>query len=215
MLLSLLCALACASKPPVVAKRLHSPVVARQSEQLDPALLDDAIGGLEGDAYRVGPGDTVLVAVYGHPEFSIAPYAGTSLGTSNGRLAGLVIDNDGTIQFPLVGTVNVAGRTSAELKAYLEKELGVYVKEPKVTIQVIFTGSIRYYLLGQFTQPGLKYSDRPVRLLEGMSLGGSVMLDRASLSTAYVARGKRRLPHRLPPARSRRRSATKHQTSLG
>ncbi|HKO51565.1 MAG TPA: polysaccharide biosynthesis/export family protein [Polyangiaceae bacterium] len=193
--LLLVCALGCGSKPPpVVAKRLQSPVVARQSEQLDPALLDDTIGGVEGDAYRVGAGDTVLVAVYGHPEFSIAPYAGTTLASANGRLAGLVIDNDGTIQFPLVGSVNVAGRTSAELKAYLEKELGVYVKDPKVTVQVIFTASIRYYLLGQFTQPGLKYSDRPVRLLEGLSLGGSVMLDRASLSTAYVARGKRRLP---------------------
>jgi len=182
---------ACASSPPMVSKRLDSPVVWHKTEQLDPALLDDAIGGAEGDAYRVGPGDTMLVAVYGHPELSIAPYAGN---LAQGRVAGLVIDNDGSIQFPLIGSVKVAGKTSEELRKFLEEQLVVYVKEPRVTVQVAFTGSIRYHLLGQFTSPGLKYSDRPIRLLEALALGGSVMLDRASLSTAYVARGKRRLP---------------------
>lgn len=191
--LLLLLASSCASTPPVVAKPLGSPVISRQVEQLDPALLDDTIGGADNDPYRVGAGDTILVAVYGHPELSIAPYAG-GISLPNGRLSGLIVDNDGTIQFPLVGTVKVAGKSTDELKQFLTQELAVYVKDPKVTVQVVFTGSIRYYLLGQFTEPGLKYSDRPVRLLEAMSLGGSVILDKASLATAYVARGKRRLP---------------------
>lgn len=188
------CLAACGSPPPVVTRSLPSAVLSRKAEQLDPALLDDAIGGREGEAYRVGAGDTVLVAVYGHPELSIAPYAGAHPSPEGGRLAGLVIDNDGTIQFPLIGSVSVAGKTTEQLRAFLQQELAVYVKEPKVTVQVVFTGSIRYYLLGQFSDPGLKYSDRPVRLLEAMSLGGSVQLERASLRTAYVARGKRRLP---------------------
>ena len=189
----LLLSCACASNPAVVVKPLRSPVVSERVEQLDPGILSDAIGGAETYAYRVGAGDAILVAVYGHPELSIAPYAG-AVNLPNGRLSGLVVDNDGSIQFPLVGTVKVAGKTTDELRAFLQQELGVYVKDPKVTVQVVFTGSIRYYLLGQFTEPGLKYSDRPVRLLEAMSLGGSVNLEKASLATAYVARGKRRLP---------------------
>jgi polysaccharide export outer membrane protein len=186
--------LGCGSRPPVTVKPLASPVVSVQRETLDPALLDDAIGGREGEPYRVGAGDTLLVAVYGHPELSIAPYAGSTLSSQGSRLSGLVIDNDGSIQFPLLGSVSVAKKTSGELQQYLERELTPYVKEPKVTVQVVFTGSIRYYLLGQFTQPGLKYSDRPLRLLESLSLGGSVLLDKASLRTAYVARGAKRLP---------------------
>lgn len=192
--IALCSAIACASSPPVVAKRFESPVVSHQTEQLDPKLLDDAIGGVDGDAYRVGAGDSLLVAVYGHPELSIAPYTGSAIGEQGQRLSGLVIDNDGTIQFPLIGTVQVAGKTTNELKNYLERELAVYVKEPRVTVQVVFTGSIRYYLLGQFTNPGLKYSDRPVRLLQAISLGGSIQLERGSLAMGYVARGKRRLP---------------------
>jgi polysaccharide biosynthesis/export protein len=189
------CLLACGSRPVVVAKSLPSPVVSHRREALPPELVTELVGERDGDAYRVGPGDTLLVAVYGHPELSIAPYAGAgSISADRSRLSGLVIDNDGTIQFPLIGTVQVAGKTSAQLRTFLEGELGVYVKEPKVTVQVVFAGSIRYYLLGEFTQPGLKYSDRPLRLLEALSLGGSVELEKASLRSAYVARKGKRLP---------------------
>jgi len=186
---------ACGSRPAVVARSLPSPVTQHRQEALDPKLVAEIVGERDGDAYRVGPGDTLLVAVYGHPELSIAPYAGVgSITADRARLSGLAIDNDGTIQFPLIGTVQVAGKTSAELRQFLEQELVTYVKDPKVTVQVVFTGSIRYYLLGQFTQPGLKYSDRPLRLLEALSLGGSVELEKASLRSAYVARKGKRLP---------------------
>lgn len=181
---------ACSTPPPVVAKTLPSPVKSYKPETLDPALLDAAIGGKEGDPYRVGPGDRLLVAVYGHPELSLATYSSNGLQATDG----LVVDNDGTIQFPLVGSVNVAGKSSAELKTFLERELALYLKDPKVTVQVSFTGSLRYYLLGQFQDPGLKFSDRPLRLLEALSLAGSVRMESASLRSAYLARGGKRLP---------------------
>jgi polysaccharide export outer membrane protein len=63
-----------------------------------------------------------------------------------------------------------------------------------VAVQLLFAGNIRYYLLGDFTNPGLKYTDRPLRLLEALSLGGSVDLGHASLRTAYVARNGKKLP---------------------
>jgi len=189
---------ACGSKPAVTVKQLPSPVISHKREVLDPALVSTLVDNHDGEAYRVGAGDTILVAVYGHPELSIAPYAGGgSLLNGGNRLAGLVIDNDGTIQFPLIGTVQVAGKTSAEMRTFLETQLVTYVKDPKVTVQVVFTGSIRYYLLGQFGQPGLKYSDRPLRLLEALSLGGSITLAQASLRSAYVARDGKRLPINL------------------
>ncbi len=184
---------ACSRTPPVVATRMPSAVRSQQPAVLRPEILAEAIGGKDGEAYRIGPGDTVMVAVFGHPELSIAHYAGTTF-SPNGRLAGLVVDNDGSVQFPLVGSVNVAGKPTDELRAFMQEQLSVYIKDPKVTVQVVFAGSIRYYLLGQFTDPGLKYSDRPLRLLEALSLGGSVQMERASLRNGYLARNGKRLP---------------------
>ena len=183
---------ACGSNPPVISKPLPSAVVSRKVEELDPQILAKANEEGEVGAYRVGPGDALLVAVYGHPELSLSQYAGA--GNPSVRANGFVIDNDGRIQFPLIGPVLVAGKNSDDLRMFLEKELAQYVREPRVTVQVLFTGSIRYYFLGQFSQPGLKYSDRPMRLLEALTLGGSILLESASLRNAYVARGKKKLP---------------------
>jgi polysaccharide export outer membrane protein len=189
------CAVACGSPPPpVTVKALPSPVVSHRADVLDPALVARALGPSDNRAYQIGAGDTVLVAVYRHPELSITYYTGSSIGAAGGRMAGLVVDNDGTIQFPLIGSVAVAGKTAEQLRVFLEQELAAFIKEPNVTVQVVFAGSIRYYLLGQFTDPGLKYSDRPLHLLEALSLGGSVQFERASLRSAYVARAGRRLP---------------------
>ena len=185
-------AVGCGTTPPVVSKPLPSPVVSVKKETLDPAVFRQVTGSGEGDAYRVGAGDSLLVAVYGHPELSIATYTGMS--TGGGRVPGFQVDNDGSIQFPLVGYVHVAGKTTNELRVYLETRLAEFWHDPKVTVQVAFHGSIRYYLLGEFTEPGLKYSDRPLRLMEALSLGGSVVLQRASLHSAYIARNGKRLP---------------------
>lgn len=186
--------LACSPPPPVVSKPLPSPVVSHEQQELDRDVVRAELELNDHEPYRVGPGDSLLVAVYGHPELAISTYGGALGGGQNGRNSGLVIDNDGTIQFPLIGTVAVEGKSSAELRVFLEQELGRYIQDPKVTVQVLFTGAIRYYLLGQFTSPGLKYSDRPMRLLEALSLGGSVELEKASLRSAYVARAGKRLP---------------------
>ncbi|MFM2416771.1 MAG: hypothetical protein RL385_1494 [Pseudomonadota bacterium] len=194
LLLASLQVLGSGCSPAVVAKSLPSAVTSRQEERLDPALLQSISGERDGDPYRVGAGDVLVLAVYGHPELAMSQYTSTVVSGDNRRAGGLVVDNDGTIQFPLIGSVRVAGKTSEELRRYLEQELLRYIKEPRVTVQVAFAGSNRYYLLGQFTQPGLKFADRPMNLLEALALGGSITLEKASLRGAYVARGGKRIP---------------------
>jgi polysaccharide export outer membrane protein len=179
---------------------VRSAVVSHQLTQLDPTLLAAAVGEGDGDAYRLGPGDTLMVTVYEHPELSLGPYvpvgAGLQGGTGSqgGRLVGLLVDNDGTIQLPLIGSVHVEGETTDRVRILLEDRLSQYIKGPHATVQLVVPATIRYYLLGEFTNPGVKYSDRPLGLLEALGLGGSVELAHASLTTAYVARKGKRLP---------------------
>lgn len=180
------------STPAVVSKPLPSAVRSVKQEKLDPEVFQRVVGNGENEAYRVGPGDSLLVVVYGHPEVSIATYMGTT--QTGTRVPGFLVDNDGSIQFPLIGSVQVAGKTTNELRVFLETRLAEFWHDPKVTVQVAFHGSIRYYLLGEFESPGLKFSDRPLNLMEALSLGGSVNLRQASLHSAYIARNGKKLP---------------------
>jgi polysaccharide export outer membrane protein len=180
--------------PAVREKTLPSAVKEQKEEVLDQSLIDAQLDAQDGQPYRLGPGDVVLVIVFGHPELAVSTYGGGMTSSPNARTAGLLVDNDGSIQLPLIGTVPAAGKTSEELRSLLEQRLATYVKEPRVLVQVIFDGSIRYYLLGQFAAPGMKLADRPMRLLEAIALGGTIVMEQASLHGAYVARGEKRLP---------------------
>jgi len=99
----------------------------------------------------VHPGDTIGVDVLN--------YAAV-VDDSNNRLAALnagsaVVAADGSISIPVVGTVRVAGKSTAQIAALIENRLSSYVRNPAVTVrllqqnQVIFltgatTGTLPY-----------------------------------------------------------------------
>jgi polysaccharide export outer membrane protein len=163
-------------------------VVSQHSEELDHALVESALEEKEGILYRVGPGDSLQINVFRHPEFTPVPVTNPTI------KPGYVVDNDGTIQVPLLGSVQVGGLTPEQVRAKLQDALARYIPNPELTVQVMFNGSIRYNLLGEFSNPGLKYADRPMTVLEALALGGTIALDKADLRTAYVARNGKKLP---------------------
>ncbi|WP_312283839.1 polysaccharide biosynthesis/export family protein [Candidatus Igneacidithiobacillus taiwanensis] len=166
---------------------LPSAVLSQHELHLSPATMERLLH--RSITYHLGAGDVISVSVYLHPDLSIPSPMTASTG-----LAGAIVTNDGNIQLPLLGLVHVAGMTTAQLKAHLTQLYAQYVIDPKVTVQLQVAHSIRYYLLGEFTKPGLVYSDRPLDLLEAMALGGSMNLADADLRGAYVVQDGRKLP---------------------
>jgi polysaccharide export outer membrane protein len=69
-----------------------------------------------------------------------------------------------------------------------------YVTNPQVSIQIVQARSFRYYVMGEFSNPGVKYPGHAMMLLPALALGGSVALNSADLYQAYVAQGGVKLP---------------------
>ncbi len=69
-------------------------------------------------------------------------------------LDGYPVDQNGNIELPLLGHLNVEGKTLEEVKELLTTEVKAYIKEPYVTVRL---GGIRYTALGEFRRPG-RYS---------------------------------------------------------
>ena len=138
--------------------------------------------------YVLGASDVISVSVYLHPELS-AP----SLGASTG-LGGVMVTSDGTVGLPLVGNIDVGGLTITQAQERIQNAYATYINNPNVTVQLVAPQSLRYYLLGEFSSPGVKYPGHALDLLDALSLGGSVNLANADLYQAYVAKGTHKLP---------------------
>ena len=89
-------------------------------------------------AYRIDAGDRVSILVYQEPDLSIN---------------GARVKADGTIAFPLLGDMHVAGLTSQQLQERVTKRLkDGYLKKPNVTVSI---DSYRlYYIKGEVARPG-------------------------------------------------------------
>ena len=87
----------------------------------------------------------------------VASYqAGTELfmeGSAMQKLLGYVVDNDGNINFPVLGTITAAGKTRWELQNYIRDEIvaGGYIKDPIVTVEFL---NFKISVLGEVNSPG-------------------------------------------------------------
>src|SRR4029078_9892960 len=91
------------------------------------------------DAYRVGPSDVLGIAVGGHSELS-------------GKF---VVTSQGSITFPLIGTVAVASRTVNEIQSDLSAKLADgFLRKPEVNVDVVEYQSQKIYIMGEVRTAG-------------------------------------------------------------
>jgi polysaccharide export outer membrane protein len=114
------------------------------STQRDEAMPAD-FGSTKPVDYTIGPGDTLYITVWNHPELT-SPAGSQQQTVANGRPVG----TDGTFYFPHVGVMQAAGMTVPQLREKLSKALVDYVKDPQVDVTVVQYASQRVTLEGAF-----------------------------------------------------------------
>jgi protein involved in polysaccharide export with SLBB domain len=85
------------------------------------------------------------------------------------------VQEDGSIDFPLIGRVNVLGKTQAELAALLETKLGEgYLRDPHVTVLLTSRENLEVSVLGEVTQPGSFPYVEKLTLVQAISNAGGL-----------------------------------------
>ncbi len=124
--------------------------------------------------YKIGPGDSLTVFVWRHPDLSMS----------------IPVRPDGRISIPLVEDLQASGNTPTELARMIEKSLAVYVKDPLVTVIVSqFNGPYdqRIRVIGEAAEPqALAYRDQITVLDVMIAVGG--LTDYASGNNAKIVR---------------------------
>ncbi|HUW28403.1 MAG TPA: polysaccharide export protein EpsE [Sulfuriferula sp.] len=114
------------------------------------------------DDYRLGSGDIVHITVYGHPDLNI-----------DAR-----IDEQGKINFPLIGDVPVAGDTASVAQNHIGQALvkGGYIKNAQVNLVVKQYRSMQVSVLGQVNHPGKYPLESTSTVTDLLAMAGGVTL---------------------------------------
>lgn len=141
-------------------------------------------------SYKIQPQDVVGVTVWGHPEFSpggaptsdaVSSNANNSAitatsGSSSPGQSGFTVQSDGTIFFPYVGKIKVAGLTTDEVRAKLSAALKSYVVDPQIDVNVIGFHGQTYQLAGAVVKPGLyPITNVPVTVSQAIQAAGGIL----------------------------------------
>jgi polysaccharide export outer membrane protein len=133
--------------------------------------------------YRIGPGDTLYITVWDHPELT-SPAGSQQQTVANGR----PVRPDGTVFYPYAGTIKAAGLTIEELRQLLTKKLGSFVRDPQVDVNVVGYGSQRITLEGAFQRTDAQVLNSvPVTLAQAIGTAG-INTQEADLSSFTLTR---------------------------
>jgi polysaccharide export outer membrane protein len=111
------------------------------------------------DDYLIGSDDVLKITVYDHEDLDVVSR----------------VSADGSIQFPLLGSVKLGGLSLKEAIREIEKQLkDGYLVNPQVTIFVDEYRSKKVMVIGHVVDPGILELSGPTNLLEVLSMVGGL-----------------------------------------
>ena len=96
--------------------------------------------------------------------------------TDNQKLQGYLVTSDGTISFPILGSISVVGKATKEAEKQIEELLinGGHINNPTVRIRVI-NGKVT--ILGEVTNPGtFNYLEENITLPQAIGYAGDLTI---------------------------------------
>jgi len=136
-------------------------------------------------AYRVGPGDTLVVIVWGRPDLgSQVPI------DMDGELRGSLVREDGTAFLPFVGTFPVDGMTVDAIRASIEERYARIVEDPQVEVKLHECQARSVLLGGEIAHPGVHHLCENLETVGELLTSARGLTEDADGAGALLTRGE-------------------------
>ena len=97
----------------------------------------------------------------------------STIGTSGGSLQTYLVDNDGTIEFPVLGTLQVGGLTKAQCELMIHDKLRPYMNAAENPVVTVRMANYKISVLGEVAHPGMFTVDNEkINILEALAKAG-------------------------------------------
>lgn len=158
-------------------------LIAQDQAVNDRLAVPQALLDYSPENYRIGANDALFITVWDHPELTV-PGGQQQTNAANAR----VVRDDGTLFYPFIGNVRVAGLTLEELREIITTRLARYIEQPQVDVNVIEYNSQKIYFSGAFVNAGiLPVNAQRLTLLQAVGQAG-IDAERADLSDLQIIR---------------------------
>ena len=104
---------------------------------------------------------------------------GTSgqLSSSQGSLQGYLVDNNGNIEFPVVGTLHVGGLTKKQAEDLVKSKIKPYLADSENPIVTVRMASYHVSVIGEVTKPGIiSVPQEKMSVLEALAQAGDLTI---------------------------------------
>ena len=148
------------------------------------ADVTDSISNMGQTDLRIQPDDLLAITVSSYnleasKPFNLEPTTMQSMtsmqgtgGAASEQLTGYFVDQEGFIDFPILGRLDVNRKTLNETKAVLNAKLKTYLKDPVVNIRFL---NLKVSVLGEVLRPGtIRLTNKRITIFEAIGLAGDM-----------------------------------------
>ena len=106
------------------------------------------------------------------------PYTANQRSTySQAMLQSYLVDNDGNIDFPKIGTVKLGGLTKSEAEKLIQEKIKPYMSELENPIVTVRMSNYKISVLGEVQRPGMyNVSNEKITILEALAQAGDLTI---------------------------------------
>lgn len=126
------------------------------------------------------PDDLLSVIISAQNPESVAPFnlpqipGNYDIGNNQNAIKTYLIDNEGEINFPVIGKIALAGLSRRQANLKLQGLISAYVKDPEVNLRIL---NFKVTVLGEVNRPGIvSIKGERITLLEALGNAGDLTI---------------------------------------